>query len=73
MTLNKQNAPNKMRSDAIVKWLSSHILISRNALCTIVGYDTSNLMKAFDGARPIPAKWLDAFEKELSKYGFIAE
>lgn len=59
-----------MRSDDIVQWLSDHPLISRNALCTIVGYDVNNLRKAFDGMRPIPAKYLDAFEKELSKYGF---
>jgi hypothetical protein len=50
--------------------LSEHQLISRNALCSIVGYDTSNLNKAFNGSRPIPAKYLDAFENELKKYGY---
>lgn len=62
--------PNKERSEAIVKWLESHPLLSRNALCGIVGYDTSNLQKAFSGARAIPATYLDAFERELEKYGY---
>lgn len=61
---------NKERSEAVVRWLSDHPLISRNALCTMVGYDVSNLGKAFDGARAIPAKHIEAFEKELSKYGY---
>lgn len=61
---------NKERSDAIVQFLSDRQLISRNALCTVVGYDTNNLRKAFEGARPIPAKYLDAFEAELKKYGY---
>lgn len=61
---------NKQRSDAIVKWLSDHPLISRNALCKDVGYDTANLLKAFDGVRSIPKKYLPGFEKELKKYGF---
>lgn len=61
---------NKERSEAIVQFLSDHQLISRNALCTMVDYDHGNLMKAFDGARAIPAKYLDAFEAELSKYGY---
>lgn len=58
------------RSREIVAWLSDHPLISRNALCMAVGYDTSNLLKAFDGSRAIPAKYLDAFETELAKYGY---
>lgn len=68
--MEKKIYPNKHRSDNIVQWLSEHPLISRNALCTMVGYDTSNLQKAFDGARAIPAKHLDAFETELKKYGY---
>lgn len=63
--------PAKERGEAIVKWLKDHSLISINALCTRVDYDTSNFMKAFDGSRAIPAKYLDAFEKELKQYGFV--
>lgn len=62
---------NKYRGECLVQWLSDHPLISRNALCTMVGYDTNNLRKAFDGSRPIPAKYLDAFEAELKKYGYF--
>jgi hypothetical protein len=61
---------NKYRSKMIAEWLLAHPLISRNALCALVGYDTSNLQKAFDGSRAIPAKHLDAFEKELEWYGY---
>lgn len=61
---------NKHRSDAIIQWLSDHSLISRNALCKLVGYDTSNLMKVFDGKMAITAKYLDGFEKELESYGY---
>lgn len=61
---------NKHRSESIVTWLEAHPLISRNALCAMVGYDTSNLQKAFTGARAIPATRLDAFETELQKYGY---
>jgi hypothetical protein len=63
--------PAKDRGEAIVAWLKDHPLISCNALCALVGYDTSNFMKAFDGDRAIPAKHLDAFEKELKRYGFV--
>jgi len=62
--------PNKERGEAIIAWLKGHPLISINALCTRVGYDTSNFMKAFDGSRAIPAKHLDAFGAELKEYGF---
>jgi hypothetical protein len=68
MTMQKKT--NIERSQAIIQWLSDHPLISRNALCTLVGYDTSNLLKAFNGERYIPSKYLDAFESELEKYGF---
>ncbi len=37
----------------------------------MVGYDTSNLDKAFSGARAIPAKYLDAFEEVLGRYGYV--
>lgn len=62
--------PNKERSEAIVRWLQEHPLISRNALCTLVEYDVNNLQKAFTGARAIPAKYLEAFENELKRYGY---
>lgn len=61
---------NKYRGEMIIQWLSDHPLLSRHALCTVIGYDASNLQKAFDASRPIPAKYLDAFESELKKYGF---
>lgn len=64
--------PNKERSEAIVKWLQVHPLISISALCTMVDYDKPNLEGAISGARPIPAKYLDAFKAELGKYGYIA-
>lgn len=63
---------NRHRSDAIVQWLSEHPLISRNALCNLAGYTASDLLKCFNGARVIPKKYLSAFEKELSRYGYIA-
>ncbi len=63
--------PNKERGERIIEWLSTHPLISRNALCAMVGYDTSNLDKAFSGARAIPAKYLDAFEEVLGRYGYV--
>lgn len=62
----------KKKSDAIVAWLSDHPLISRNMLCQQVGYDASNLQKAIDGKRHIPRRLLEAFEKELTRYGFTA-
>lgn len=60
----------KERSDAIIEWLSDHPLISRNALCNLVGYDVSNLNKAIEGKRSIPEKYLPLFEAELRTYGF---
>lgn len=62
--------PNKERSEAIVRWLEAHPLISRSALAAMVGYDKDNFSKAFTGARAIPASFLNAFEAELSKYGY---
>ena len=61
----------KQRSDAILKFLGSHQLISRNALCTIFGYDSGNLQRCFSGERVIPERYLLKFETELKKYGFI--
>lgn len=68
--MTKTKYPNKDRGEAIITWLKEHSLISINALCTRIGYDTSNFMKAFDGGRPIPAKYLDAYENELKPYGY---
>lgn len=62
--------PNKHRSDSIVAWLNAHQLISRSALANLAGYDPDNFRKAFDGARSIPATYLDEFEMELAKYGY---
>lgn len=62
--------PNKNRSELIVQWLLDHPLISRNALSNMVGYDPDNFLKAFNGARAIPAKYLDQFEAELERYGY---
>lgn len=64
------NAPNKHRSDRILEFLSTHPLISRNAFCTMAGYDVSNLHHAMEGERSIPAKHLDAMEEILAEYGF---
>jgi hypothetical protein len=63
--------PNKERGERILAWLKDHPLLSISALCTKVGYDQRNLDKAFSGARAIPAKYLDAFEEELGRYGYI--
>lgn len=62
--------PAKERSDAILEFLSTHMLISRNALCTMVGYDVSNLQHCMDGKRAIPAKHLPEFERVLKAYGY---
>lgn len=63
--------PNKERGEAIVAWLNTRPLISKSALCTLVEYPVEKFMKAFDGGLPIPAKFLDAFETELKKYGYL--
>jgi len=67
----KLKYPNKERGEAIIKWLEKHPLIARSALAAAVDYDKDNFAKAFTGARAIPATYLDAFEAELSKYGYI--
>jgi hypothetical protein len=41
-------------------------------LCEIIGYNVSNLHNAIEGRRNIPDKWLNAFEVELSYYGFLS-
>jgi hypothetical protein len=62
--------PNKERSEAIVKWLVEHPLLSKSALCTLVECDYKDLEKAISGAKAITGKHLDAFEAQLSKYGY---
>jgi hypothetical protein len=68
--MEKLKYPNKNRSELIVQWLLEHPLISRSALSNLVGYDPDNFLKAFTGARAIPAKYLDEFEAVLEKYGY---
>ncbi len=36
----------------------------------MIGYDPDNFLKAFNGARSIPEKYLNAFEMELERYGY---
>ena len=67
---------NKQRSDVIIAWLKEHDLISKNALCTRVGYDVSSLYKVMSGTGnyvAIPPKYLDEMEAILAKYGFIKD
>jgi hypothetical protein len=69
-------AKNIERSNKITEWLKSHELISRNALCTLVGYDVSNLAKVMNGTSSyvaIPPKHLDDIERILSNYGFAPD
>lgn len=54
----------------IMEWLRAHTLLSRSALCTRVGVEYKMLENALDGKSAIPAKHLDAFEKELAEYGY---
>lgn len=68
--MSKQVLADSKRSDNIIEWLADHPLISRNALCKIVGYDVSSLLKCEKKERVIPEKHLAAFERELSRYGF---
>lgn len=66
----KMKYPNKERSDAIIQWLIDHPLLSRSALCTMIDFDVKELEKAFESKRAIPAKNLEAFERELARYGY---
>jgi hypothetical protein len=67
-------AQNIQRSNKIVEWLKTHDLISKNALCTKVGYDVASLHKVMNGTASyvaIPPKHLDDIEKILADYGLI--
>jgi hypothetical protein len=66
-------AKNIERSKAITDWLEQHPLISRNALCTMVDYNVSSLLKVIKGTNhyvAIPPKHLDDIENILADYGF---
>ena len=71
-TLKDDVAIIKMRNKTIVKWLKTHPLLKRKGLCKIAGYDSSNLSKVLNGKINLTTKHLGFFEKELSKYGFVA-
>lgn len=65
----------KARGERIVQWISDHPLISRHMLCQVVGCNNSVLHHAIKGYnhRYLAGKYHDAFEKELSKYGYVPE
>ncbi len=73
-TATKIPGKNLERSNNIIAWLKEHDLISRNALCTKVGYDAASLYKIISGTGSyvaIPSKYLDQLEEILTDYGYI--